>query len=580
MTESTTTHRFQVDLGGIIALLSQNLYSTPGVYVRELLQNAVDAIAARDVFDGQPAPRSIEVSPLGTTMPGSTAEELSVHDQGIGIELAQVEEFLATVGASSKRADIALYRHNFIGQFGIGLLSCFLIADEITVVSRCASGAPAIRWAGASDGTYSVNLINDDLPVGTTVSLRPRPDMVGWARVEQVCALAGKYAEFSPAIVSVVTSSGSRTVTREFPFIDFDKHRAMIRAGSGVMLYGGLRVGQQFDAVPVTIPSTGTNGVIYITDTERATVRSHHNRIYVNNMLVSDSDRSLLPDWAFFAWCVVNSTGLKPTASREAVAQDDALDRTRQALGAAVERWLTELSSFDPLRFQLFVHTNEASLKEAATATPELAAILIPELQMETTQGRMKMDDIVAASPNVLYSDSTTDFRRIAAFAPNGRLVVNAGYINDVRIVQAIPVVFPGAEVTYVHPATEIDSLASPRADEMAAATTLEAKTTAALDGAPVTVMVRVFPSANLPAVFASTEPPAHPESAKFVLNWGNRVVQALARSTDDVVFTRAMQLLLVQARMAGQYDDDSDRRMLSSALDDLLLVAVNSNRK
>jgi len=580
MTKSTTTHKFQVDLGGIIALLSQNLYSTPGVYVRELLQNAVDAIAARDAFDGQPAPRSIEVSPLGTTMPGSSADELSVHDQGIGIELAQVEEFLATVGASSKRDDIAAYRRNFIGQFGIGLLSCFLIADEITVVSRCASGTPAISWTGASTGTYSVSLIDDDLPVGTTVSLRPRPEMVSWARAEQVCALAGKYAEFLPAVVSVITSSGSRTVTRDFPYTDFDKHRAMIRSGSGVVLYGGLRVEQQFDAFPVTIPSTGTSGVIYITDTERATVRSHHNRIYVNNMLVSDSDRSLLPDWAFFAWCVVNSTGLKPTASREAVAEDDALDKTRQALGAAVERWLAELSSFDPLRFALFVYANEASLKEAATATPELAAILIPELQMETTQGRMKMDDIVAASPTVLYSDSTTDFRRIAAFAPNGRLVVNAGYINDVRIIEALPVVFPGTEVTYVHPATEIDSLASPPADAMAAATALETKTADVLEGIPVTVMVRVFPSANLPAIFASTEPPVHPESAKFVLNWGNRVVQALARSMDDIVFTRAMQVLLVQARMAGQYDDDSDRRMLSSALDDLLLVAVSPNRK
>src|ERR1043165_583854 len=37
---------FRVNLGGVIALLSKNLYSSPGVYVRELIQNAVDAIAA------------------------------------------------------------------------------------------------------------------------------------------------------------------------------------------------------------------------------------------------------------------------------------------------------------------------------------------------------------------------------------------------------------------------------------------------------------------------------------------------------------------------------------------------------
>jgi len=44
-------HRFQVNLKGIIALLSDNLYSGPRVYIRELLQNAVDAIHARTLAD-------------------------------------------------------------------------------------------------------------------------------------------------------------------------------------------------------------------------------------------------------------------------------------------------------------------------------------------------------------------------------------------------------------------------------------------------------------------------------------------------------------------------------------------------
>lgn len=54
---------FRVNLGGVIALLSKNLYSGPGVYVRELIQNAVDAIAARDALGGPAAPRAISISP-------------------------------------------------------------------------------------------------------------------------------------------------------------------------------------------------------------------------------------------------------------------------------------------------------------------------------------------------------------------------------------------------------------------------------------------------------------------------------------------------------------------------------------
>ena len=43
----TDDHKFQVNLRGVIDLLSHHLYSGPQVYVRELMQNAVDAIAAR-----------------------------------------------------------------------------------------------------------------------------------------------------------------------------------------------------------------------------------------------------------------------------------------------------------------------------------------------------------------------------------------------------------------------------------------------------------------------------------------------------------------------------------------------------
>ena len=52
-------------------------------------------------------------------------------------------------------------------------------------------------------------------------------------------------------------------------------------------------------------------------------------------------------------------------------------------------------------------------------------------------------------------------------------------------------------------------------------------------------------------------------------------MIRAVSRTSDDVVFTRVIQLLYVQARMTGQYDDQSDRLLLSSALADLIAVAV-----
>lgn len=47
MTSNTSTHTFQVNLGGVLDVLANHLYSSEQVFIRELLQNACDAIAAR-----------------------------------------------------------------------------------------------------------------------------------------------------------------------------------------------------------------------------------------------------------------------------------------------------------------------------------------------------------------------------------------------------------------------------------------------------------------------------------------------------------------------------------------------------
>ncbi len=109
---------------------------SPRVYVRELLQNAVDAITARRAADPA-APALIRIEPPEQTGDGT----LRVHDTGIGLTEAQVHELLATIGRSSKRDELGFARHEFLGQFGIGLLSCFLVADEIRVLTRHGDGA-------------------------------------------------------------------------------------------------------------------------------------------------------------------------------------------------------------------------------------------------------------------------------------------------------------------------------------------------------------------------------------------------------------------------------------------------------
>ncbi|WP_166905676.1 ATP-binding protein [Mycobacterium sp. DL440] len=576
---------FRVNLGGVIALLSKNLYSSPGVYVRELIQNAVDAIAVRDALGGTTAPRTITISPYGVASPNSPADEFALTDAGIGVSPEQVEQFLATVGASSKGDELQRSRRTYIGQFGIGLLSCFLIADEITVVSRSATGTEPIEWVGRSDGTYTLRATTEDIAVGTTVRLRPRPDMIGWARAEQVRPLVQKYAEFLPVNIKVLTSQGPKEVSRKYPWEnDFSAHRSTVLQGVSPV-YGGMGVGRQFDAIEIADEDLGLQGVVYIGTPSRRATSVRRNRVYVNDMLVDDAEGALLPSWAFFAWAVVNSTKLEPTASREAIMNNAVQAGTRRALAQAALKWLRCLADNDPERFAEFVTDNELELRSAATQcidaeNLELAEVVLPMLTMQTTEGHLRLVDIVSRNPNILYALSVKEFRTIASFNPGGRIVVNAGHALDQEVLLMLPQVMSGVTVTRAYPASEVAALTMPSADADGAVAALEQRGSHALQASGSRVVVRRFPSTDLPAVFIGrgqidAASPGSGDLPHLVVNWDNQAVQALSHTTDDLVFSRLMQLLFVQARMAAQCDGPEDRILLSEALDDIIVLAA-----
>ena len=211
--EGPSAHAFQVDLHGVVDLLARHLYSGPRVYLRELLQNAVDAITARRAVEpGCPAQVRIRCLDDGT---------LEVADTGIGLTREQAEELLATIGASSKRdQDLGTARGEYLGQFGIGLLSSFMVADEVELVSVSASGGAPVRWRGFADGSYTLATLPDGdddvagLPAGSRVRLRARPDAAHWVTRETVLALAEDVGGLLPVDIAVQVPVGERWVWR------------------------------------------------------------------------------------------------------------------------------------------------------------------------------------------------------------------------------------------------------------------------------------------------------------------------------------------------------------------------------
>jgi molecular chaperone HtpG len=476
------SENFQVDLQGIVDLLSNHLYSSPRVYLRELLQNAVDAITARQAADPG-APRRIDVR--------TADDSLSISDTGIGLGPDEVRELLATIGRSSKRDEIGFARTEFLGQFGIGLLSAFMVANEIEVVTQ-PSGGLATHWIGTADGRYTTAVAPDRAETGTTVTLKARRGAEQWYKRATVVELIRLFGALLPIEIVV---DGERVT---------DGHAPWEGDRADLLAYAQDKLGfTPFDVIHLNNPAAGLTGVAYVlpfaaNPAERAT-----HRVYLKRMLLAENVEGLLPDWAFFVRAVVDTSELRPTASREALFDDGNLESTREALGAQLRGWLVRLGNTDPAKLDRFLGIHQLGVKALALHDDDMLRLVHRWLRFETNHGRMTTAELQERSPEIRYVSTVEEFRQLAAVAAAQQItVVNGGYTYDSELLQRLPEVVPDLITSRFDPtelSTSFDSLDPDTELRLRPFVQLAQD---ALDSVGCEVVVRAFEPAGLPALY------------------------------------------------------------------------------
>jgi molecular chaperone HtpG len=545
MTEHTND-TFQVDLRGLVDLLSHHLYSSPKVYVRELLQNGIDAVTQRGATDDRPAI-------LLTGADQSADGRMHCFDSGVGLDDDDVRTFLATIGRSSKRDELGFARTDMLGQFGIGLLSAFLVTDEIEVLSRKGDG-PIVRWRGRGDGSY---VIDHTAPApsdpraqwlaagpGTCVALAPRRGAEEWLAGDRVVALAQQYGRFLPHKVEVA-GQGQRTVPvapMTPPWLVGDP--AQRRAAVNELGVAELGI-PPFATVPVSVPAAGLNGVALILGNPTHAGRRPGSRVYLKGMLLGDEMGGLLPEWAFFARLVVDTSALQPTASREALYSDDLLADTRTALGDQLRRWLSRLAATEPERMHEFLRIHHVAAKGMALADDEMLKVLLPLLPFETNTGDSTLPDLMKRTSTIYITRTVDDFRQVGQVgAGQGMEIVNGGYVYEYDLLLKAGTVLPGANLVPLTP-DDLDShiRTVDMSRESAVAWPLD-QMRAALDRLDVDLELRGFSPSSVPALYLDSETAQERRERRAVADTADDTWAAILGAFDDGAGARARLLL------------------------------------
>ncbi len=172
--------QFKAESQRLLDLMINSIYTHREIFLREIISNASDAIDKLAYTALTDEKVGIARDQFAITITRDKENRtLTVSDNGIGMSLEEMEENLGTIAKSGslgfkqameKKEDI-----DIIGQFGVGFYSAFMVASEVTVISKKYGADKAYKWVSNGTDGYSVEEAQRD-NAGTDVIMVLKAD--------------------------------------------------------------------------------------------------------------------------------------------------------------------------------------------------------------------------------------------------------------------------------------------------------------------------------------------------------------------------------------------------------------------
>ena len=172
--------QFQAESQRLLDLMINSIYTHREIFLREIISNASDAIdkLAYTALTDDKVGLNRDQFAITITR-DKEARTLTVSDNGIGMSKEEMEENLGTIAKSGslgfkqameKKDDI-----DIIGQFGVGFYSAFMVASQVTVISKKYGSDVAYKWVSQGTDGYTIEEAERD-SAGTDVIMVLKAD--------------------------------------------------------------------------------------------------------------------------------------------------------------------------------------------------------------------------------------------------------------------------------------------------------------------------------------------------------------------------------------------------------------------
>ncbi|MFF4884220.1 molecular chaperone HtpG [Streptomyces nigra] len=406
----TETFEFQVEARQLLQLMIHSVYSNKDVFLRELVSNASDALdklrlekLRDDALDADVSDPHIEIDV------DKEARTLTVRDNGIGMSYDEVGRLIGTIANSGtagflkelREAEDEKGAEGLIGQFGVGFYSGFMVADEMTLVTRRAGESKGTRWSSRGEATYTLETV-EDAPQGTSVTLHLKPadpenQLHDYTSPWKIREIVKRYSDFITWPIRMVPETADGDGTPEPETLNsmkalWARSRDQVTDDEYHELYKHISHDWREPLETIRLQAEGTfeyQALLFLPSHAPYDLftRDHKRgvQLYVKRVFIMDDCEELLPPYLRFVKGVVDAADLSLNVSREILQQDRHIRMMQRRLTKKVLSTVKEIMTKDSERYATFWREFGTVLKEGLVTDSENSEAILAVASFATT---------------------------------------------------------------------------------------------------------------------------------------------------------------------------------------------------
>jgi len=365
-------HKFQTEVSQLLHLIIHSLYSNKEIFLRELVSNASDALDKYKFltltdknFKGSEFEPRIDISFSNV----SDNLTLTISDNGIGMDNKDLKDNLGTIARSgtknflSKMTGDAKKDSNLIGQFGVGFYSCFMVADNVDVLTKKAGSDKAYLWK--SDGKTGFTMKESERDSqGTTITLYLNDEGKEFTSRWTLESIVKKYSDhisFPIFLEYEETIPPKEKDDKEVKEIKIEQ----INSASAFWMRSKSELKKKdYDDFYKSISNDSEKPLVHMHTQAEGTINyttlfyipkkapfdlyypEHKTaiKLYINRVFITEDDKELMPTYLRFVKGVIDSEDLPLNVSREILQQNRILSKIKSNSVKKIIDEITKLS--------------------------------------------------------------------------------------------------------------------------------------------------------------------------------------------------------------------------------------------